>query len=59
MGDQIPADGVRPYGAPIDAITGFLERLQQQHGGARGYLHTLGHGEELIALLEEELLEDG
>lgn len=53
---DIPASEFRLLGAPLEAVTGFLERVHEKYGSSRGYLESIGVGAEAFEGLEAALL---
>ena len=47
----------RLYGAPPEAIAGFLEHLHSEHGSARAYLESIGVSSAGLDAIREGLLE--
>ena len=47
------------FGAPEEAMRGFLAHVREAHGSARGLLGSLGVEERVFDTLESVLLEDG
>ena len=47
----------RLYGAPPEAMAGFLEHLRTEHGSARGYLESVGVSSTELDAIREGLLE--
>jgi len=47
------------FGAPAEAMRGFLAHVREAHGSARGLLRSLGVEERVFDTLESVLLEDG
>ena len=59
----VPVEALARYGAPVGAISGFLERLHAAHGSARGYLASIGVPaatlDAVAACLLDDLLDNG
>ena len=53
---DIPASEFRLLGAPLEAVTGFLDRVHEKYGSSRGYLESIGVGAEAFEGLEAALL---
>ncbi len=53
---DIPASEFRLLGAPLEAVTGFLDRVHEKYGSSRGYLESIGVGAEAFESLEAALL---
>ena len=44
-------------GVPEDAMGDFLDGLEENYGGALGYLRSIGIGDEIHEAIREEFLE--
>lgn len=57
--DGNPDEERRRFGVPAEAIGVFLDGLDERYGGVRGYLGSLGLGDDVFAAIRENLVEAG